>query len=278
VSGTATLYHQLYGVYTSQSTGGIRLVDTGSAVIVGGQFGKLHIAAGTSPSGVNGGATVGARILGATTVDVSSALFSSNAFGATVTFSATSSGCGFDGSNVLAAGVYVVNNGTQNFIVNGVRNDGLFTVSGQIPAMENNVPLRFRKSNNTAPAGSTAQMNMSSSDNFTITNFVSGKNITIEQVGPGAVLIAANGAAGISVVGQSINVAPNVATTSGGVQGAGIQFGSTFLFGIYFGSGAPTLSAAKGSLYLRSDGSTTNDRMYVNTNGSTTWTAVTTAA
>ena len=43
-------------------------------------------------------------------------------------------------------------------------------------------------------------------------------------------------------------------------------------------SGAPTLSAAKGSLYLRSDGSTTNDRMYVNTNGATTWTAVTTAA
>ena len=48
--------------------------------------------------------------------------------------------------------------------------------------------------------------------------------------------------------------------------------------GIYFGSGAPTVSAAKGSLYLRSDGSTTNDRAYINTNGGTTWTALTTAA
>lgn len=47
---------------------------------------------------------------------------------------------------------------------------------------------------------------------------------------------------------------------------------------VTFGSGAPTITAAKGSLYLRTDGSTTNDRAYVNTNGSTTWTALTTAA
>ena len=48
--------------------------------------------------------------------------------------------------------------------------------------------------------------------------------------------------------------------------------------GIYVGSGVPTVAAAKGSLYLRSDGTTTNDRAYINTNGSTTWTALTTAA
>jgi hypothetical protein len=48
--------------------------------------------------------------------------------------------------------------------------------------------------------------------------------------------------------------------------------------GMYVGSGAPTIAAAKGSLYLRSDGSGTADRAYINTNGSTTWTALTTAA
>jgi hypothetical protein len=48
--------------------------------------------------------------------------------------------------------------------------------------------------------------------------------------------------------------------------------------GIYSGAGAPTISAAKGSLYLRTDGTTTNDRAYINTNGSTTWTAITTVA
>lgn len=48
--------------------------------------------------------------------------------------------------------------------------------------------------------------------------------------------------------------------------------------GIYAGAGAPTLSAPKGSLYLRTDGSSTSTRAYINTDGATTWTAVTTAA
>ncbi len=48
--------------------------------------------------------------------------------------------------------------------------------------------------------------------------------------------------------------------------------------GLYSGSGAPTLSAAQGSLYLRTDGSSTTTRAYINTNGSTGWTSVTTAA
>ena len=48
--------------------------------------------------------------------------------------------------------------------------------------------------------------------------------------------------------------------------------------GIYSGAGAPTISAAQGSLYLRTDGSSTSTRAYINTDGSTTWTALTTAA
>lgn len=44
------------------------------------------------------------------------------------------------------------------------------------------------------------------------------------------------------------------------------------------GAGAPGITAPKGSLYLRTDGTTTNDRAYINTDGSTTWTALTTAA
>jgi hypothetical protein len=68
------------------------------------------------------------------------------------------------------------------------------------------------------------------------------------------------------------------AIPAGGTAGTGYRFSSTANFGIFFGSGAPTLSAAQGSLYLRSDGSSTSTRLYVNTNGSTTWTNVTTAA
>jgi hypothetical protein len=68
----------------------------------------------------------------------------------------------------------------------------------------------------------------------------------------------------------------STAPVAGGAQT--IQMTSTAGLGVYAGADAPTVSAAKGSLYLRTNGSTTNDRMYVNTDGGTTWTAVTTAA
>lgn len=68
------------------------------------------------------------------------------------------------------------------------------------------------------------------------------------------------------------------AIPAGGTAGAGYTFSSTANFGIFFGSGAPTLSAAKGSLYLRSDGTGIADRAYINTNGATIWTNLVTAA
>jgi hypothetical protein len=81
----------------------------------------------------------------------------------------------------------------------------------------------------------------------------------------------------VSAVGNA-TILSATAVPAGGTTGAGYKMSSTTNLGVFFGSGAPTLSAAKGSLYLRTDGSTTNDRMYVNTNGTTTWTAVITAA
>ena len=71
----------------------------------------------------------------------------------------------------------------------------------------------------------------------------------------------------------------SLALPAGGTAGKGYLVSSDVTnFGVFFGSGAPTLSAAKGSLYLRSNGTTTNDRAYINTDGGTTWTALTTAA
>ena len=87
-------------------------------------------------------------------------------------------------------------------------------------------------------------------------------------------------AAAIVKISDVGSIAANTATAipAGGTAGVGLKVSSTANFGVFFGSGAPSLSAAKGSIYLRSDGSTTNNRMYVNTDGGTTWTAVTTAA
>lgn len=75
-----------------------------------------------------------------------------------------------------------------------------------------------------------------------------------------------------------ISISSTTSTPAGGSSGVRLTFGSTTGFGVYVGSGVPTVSAGKGSLYLRSDGSTTNDRAYINTDGGTTWTAVTTVA
>jgi hypothetical protein len=70
------------------------------------------------------------------------------------------------------------------------------------------------------------------------------------------------------------------ATPAGGSTALALVFGSTSGFGIYIGSGVPTVSAAQGSLYLRSDGSSTSTRAYINSSAGsgTTWTAITTAA
>lgn len=74
-----------------------------------------------------------------------------------------------------------------------------------------------------------------------------------------------------------ITACSGTATPAGGSTSARLLFGTTAGFGIYYGSGAPSsLTAGQGSFYMRSDGSTSITRAYINTDGSTTWTPVTT--
>ena len=116
------------------------------------------------------------------------------------------------------------------------------------------------------------------SDDSSFVNIEDGVNVT------GAVDVSGNIRGGnvlsgavVSAVGAA-TILSGTAVPAGGTAGAGYKFSSVANLGVFFGSGAPTLSAAQGSLYLRTDGSSTSTRMYVNTNGSTTWTAVTTAS
>lgn len=87
---------------------------------------------------------------------------------------------------------------------------------------------------------------------------------------------------GPATVVDSVAATGNITADSGTAPAAGgmaaFLASSTAGLGVYVGSGAPTVSAAKGSLYLRTDGTTTNNRAYINTDGATTWTALTTAA
>ncbi len=71
---------------------------------------------------------------------------------------------------------------------------------------------------------------------------------------------------------------PAQAPPAGGATTAGYKFSSTANFGVFFGSGAPTVACAQGSLYLRSDGSTNLTRLYQATDSVGGWTAVPTAS
>ena len=73
----------------------------------------------------------------------------------------------------------------------------------------------------------------------------------------------------------AIHVKTDSTSTAGGE--VAISMGSAAM-GVYWGSGAPSVSAPKGSLYLRTDGSSSTTRAYINLAGSGTWTALTTAA
>jgi len=86
-------------------------------------------------------------------------------------------------------------------------------------------------------------------------------------------------ATGTSLTTTGVHVARNgTATPAAASAVAALSFGASNL-GLYWGSGDPNgaLTAAQASLYLRTDGSSSSTRIYVNTNGTTGWTNVTTA-
>jgi hypothetical protein len=111
--------------------------------------------------------------------------------------------------------------------------------------------------------------------------FSGDSNTGFYQLTPGSVSVSLDGvdkyffgANGLTVPGY---VSTTESSTSSATRTVFLSF-SDQLAELCFGTGAPTHAAAKGSLYIRTDGSSSSTRMYVNTNGSTTWTNVTTAA
>jgi hypothetical protein len=152
---------------------------------------------------------------------------------------------------------------------------GNANINGILSATANVTGGNFLTAGLISAAGSiTSNGNVNATGNINLTaNIIAGNLTTGSQV------VAVGNVTGGNIRTDGQVLALNAtAIPAGGLAGKGYVFSSTANFGIFFGSGVPTLAAAKGSLYLRSDGSTTNDRMYVNTNGTTSWTAVITAA
>ena len=80
--------------------------------------------------------------------------------------------------------------------------------------------------------------------------------------------------------GTTITAGTGIVTTAGDVEAATATKG--FICGsglkVIDGAGSPhaSVTAPKGSIYLRTDGSAVNDRVWINTDGSTAWTYITT--
>lgn len=64
------------------------------------------------------------------------------------------------------------------------------------------------------------------------------------------------------------------------LAGGAWEIDGPYGIGFYSGSGAPTFNATAGSLYVRTDGSSTSTRLYINTSTGqgTTWIAISTAS
>lgn len=156
---------------------------------------------------------------------------------------------GTNASIVMAASgnvFYNLGSATNTFFINDSNTNSIFTATG------GSLATAFITSNSTLDA-----------TNSTTAGLVSSGGLAVAKI------VNAGGA---------VAALTGTAIPAGGTAAKGFMFSSTANFGIFFGSGAPSLAAAKGSMYLRSDGSTTNNRAYINTDGSTTWTALTTVA
>jgi hypothetical protein len=159
-------------------------------------------------------------------------------------------------------GAYIsgVVSATGNINGSNILGTGLISATGNITG------------GNLNAAGNVTSGNIAVTGNISLTGNVIGGNLTT-----GTQVVATGNITGgnIKTDGQMLAMS-NTAPTAGGV--AAYLMSSTANLGVFFGSGVPTISAAQGSLYMRTDGSSTSTRMYVNTNGTTGWTAVTTAS
>lgn len=114
-------------------------------------------------------------------------------------------------------------------------------------------------------------------------NFSDGQStltadVGIFRSGVGAIKITDAGSGFGALTAGATSVCAATATPAGGSTAARLLLGTTAGFGIYYGSGDPSVSAAQGSLYIRSDGSGTANRLWVNSNGTTGWTNFVSAA
>ena len=238
---------------------------------------------------VLGGANVNATTHTGSTVSVTGNITGANIIGIIAAGANTITTSGAVTFSATAAGIGIGNSHTTGVVtIGGASGTGIITVGQSTASQTTSIQTGATGTGNTKTinlgvgglAGSTTTIAVGPVTATTAAATVTFNTATVVAVAntSGTALSAAGNVTGGNLrTAGAVVAATGQAITAGGTT-AGLEFSSTADFGVFFGSGVPTISAAKGSLYLRSDGTTTNDRMYVNTNGSTTWTAVTTVA
>ena len=163
------------------------------------------------------------------------------------------------GGTVVATNITSASANALTVGPNGTTNPG-FQVDASTGSSATGVKVK-----SAAAAGGVAVSAISSGTN---------ESLTIDAKGSGTITLNWT-ATGVVNSPRVVNAVTATGATAGGVKAFGMGTGTV---GIFFGSGVPTASAGQGSLYIRTDGSGVNDRLYINTNGTTGWIDVTTSA
>jgi hypothetical protein len=87
-------------------------------------------------------------------------------------------------------------------------------------------------------------------------------------------------ATGTSVTVTGALASRSATATPAAASAVPMVVGGSALVGVYFGTGNPNtaLTAPQGSLFLSTNGNTTATRLFINSNGTTGWVAITTAS
>jgi len=131
-----------------------------------------------------------------------------------------------------------------------------------------------------AAAGGVAVSTVSSGTNESLTIDAKGTGtLTLQGTATGNIIAGRTISGTNAVMTSNYDSRTATATPAAAAAVAAYTMGSATI-GIYWGTGDPNtaLTAAKGSLYIRADGSSVSTRMYVNSDGATTWASVTTSA
>lgn len=153
--------------------------------------------------------------------------------------------------------------------------------------------FRWDGYNGAAYAPTKGQLIVSAAETWNATS--NGTNLSINLVRTGQTSVSGAlllwGGGGLSIGATAVLTNPGLG--GGRFDGVGTFLGATGLatvgtsailissvasFGIFVGTGVPSVIAGTGSIFLRNDGATATSRMYINSNGSTAWVAVNTVS